>query len=107
MAFTFLSAHHVCCAPISHTSTPTQAFLLRFRPVNAFLDNLNDLNTNDPSSSSPTSTTRGVSENVEAIIEMLQKNRYELESLFRHFGQDNDTTRVQHTHTHTATQPQP
>lgn len=57
------------------------SFLLRFRPVNTLLDKDATL----PSSDDGTAR-RHVSENLEVILEMLQKNRYELESLFRHFG---------------------
>lgn len=64
------------------------AFLLRFRPVNALLDNKR-LKALDGEA-------RPVSENVEAILEMLHKNRYELESLFRHFGQTHINRQGQH-----------
>lgn len=67
-----------------------QTFLLRFRPINALLDpNKHGPGSRpaSPSGTSPPSRSRSINENVDAILEMLQKNRYELESLFRHFGQ--------------------
>jgi hypothetical protein len=74
--------HPLCLALCVAPPPCLQAFLLRFRPVNALLNN-----TAGTMSPSGTNSPRGVSENIDAILEMLQKNRYELESLFRHFGQ--------------------
>jgi hypothetical protein len=71
-----------------------QAFLLRFRPVNAMLNPLTppvaSPAASDSGSSAPSSrrsSSRTVNQNVECILEMLAKHKYELESLFRHFGQ--------------------
>ncbi len=67
-----------------------QAFLLRFRPSNGMIHS-NTLNDTPTSPTSPSGTgrslSRSVNQTVEAILEMLAKHKYELESLFRHFGQ--------------------
>jgi len=63
------------------------SFLLRFRPVNALVAAKPPAT---PRSRTGSDSSRGVSENVERILEMLQKNRYELESLFRHFDLNGD-----------------
>jgi hypothetical protein len=84
-----------------------QAFLLRFRPVNAMLNPLTPpvaspaaSNSGSPAPSSRRSSSRTVNQNVECILEMLAKHKYELESLFRHFGQ-----LKQLAHQHTTARP--
>lgn len=52
------------------------AFLLRFRPTNIILDRQ--------------CSHREIKENLEMILEMMHKNRYELQSLFRHFDLNGD-----------------
>jgi hypothetical protein len=54
------------------------AFLLRFRPVNVMLH------------ASHASGDLKAHESMEHLVEMLSKNRYELDSLFRHFDTNGD-----------------
>lgn len=67
-----------------------QSFLLRFRPVNALLESYQPNRPTTPGGGTSSSSRGSVDANVEAILEMLQKNRYELESLFRHFDINGD-----------------
>jgi Ca2+-binding EF-hand superfamily protein len=55
-----------------------QAFLLRFRPVNPLLAQSNS------------SGDLKATESLERLVELLSSNRYELDSLFRHFDTNGD-----------------
>ena len=61
-----------------------QAFLLRFRPINALMSNNPAWENADPKA------VQEARKSLEQISEMLHKYRYELESLFRHFDSNGD-----------------
>jgi len=66
------------------------AFLMRFRPVSTVMTEIDSKTGKGPDGKPLPSADARAQEMLEQMVEMLSKNRYELESLFRHFDVNGD-----------------